>query len=94
MHKYLSLAIFVLSMPLALLAADDAVEQEGKIYVQPRAVRIMKKDIFLHTKDGRFKTHRVCRDRQGIYVLEKDLVKAPSPAKKKTGGRVVKNQPR
>lgn len=92
MNKYLSLAVLASMMQFAHGAADAVVETpnaevEGRVYVKPRAVRFMKKGIFVRTKNGTFATPAVSRDEQGLYVIEKDLVQAPeAAAKKRCGG--------
>ncbi len=84
MYKYLSLALLATMMQLS---ADTATSVDGKMYVRPRAVRVMKKGIVVHTKDGAFIAPTISRDENGLFVQEKDLVKAPAIAqRKKCGG--------
>ncbi len=88
MNKYLSLALLASMIQFAPGVADeavaeDAVNVDGKVYVRPRAVRIMKKGIVVHTKDGAFITPSVSRDENGLFVQEADLEQAPAEMAKR-----------
>ncbi|MBS0634813.1 MAG: hypothetical protein JSR37_05065 [Verrucomicrobia bacterium] len=81
MYKYVSLALLASMMQLSASVAVD-----GKVYVKPRQVRIMKNKTIVHTQDGTFVTPTVSRDEQGIFVMQQDLQAAPELANKKRCG--------
>lgn len=83
MYKYVSLALLASMIQLSGASADVV---DGKVYVRPRAVRIMKNRTIVHTKDGTFVTPTVSRDEQGLFVMQQDLQAAPELANKKRGG--------
>ena len=77
MKKYLSLVLFASMMQFAQGAADEVANADGKIYVRPRAVRLLKRKTVVFTKDGAFVTPTLSRDENGLFVMAKDLEKAP-----------------
>ena len=102
MKKYLSLFVFASMLPFVQGSADDAAvpaaavqdvavkdvaNQDGKIYVRPRAVRFMKKEIVVFTKNGVFKTPAGARDENGLFVNASDLQKVEVLAKGERKGK-------
>ena len=93
MYKYLS--VFLLASMMQLSASDEVVAaNDGKVYVKPKSVRMMKKGILVRTKDGRFFAPSVAKDETGLFVNQADLVAAPEMARAKRGcGCKRKNAP-
>ena len=91
MKKYFTLVLLGSMMQFAPGFADEVANEDGKIYVKPRAVRIMKDKIVVFTKDGAFLTPSVVRDEKGIFVQEQELEKAPEVARKGKCGTCRKN---
>ncbi len=75
MYKYLNLVLLASLAQVAHVSADDV---DGKMYVRPRQVRMMKDRIVVRTDDGVFETQAVLRDENGLFVNQKELVAAPA----------------
>lgn len=80
MYKYLSVLLLAFMMQLS---ATDAVD--GKVYVNPKSVRMMKKGILVRTPNGRFFAPSIAKDETGLFVNQAELVAAPEMAKAKRG---------
>ena len=82
MYKYLS--VLLLASMMQLSASDEVATTnvvDGKVYVRPRSVRMMKKGILVRTQDGHFFAPSVAKDETGLYVNQADLVAAPEMAR-------------
>ena len=77
MKKYVTLVLLGSIMQFAPGYSDEAANEDGKMYVKPRAVRVMKDKIVVFTEDGAFVTPAVQSDENGLFVQQADLVAAP-----------------
>ncbi len=73
MYKYLNLVLLGTIAQCAHVSADDV---DGKMYVRPKQVRMMKDKIIVRTQDGVFEAKSVTLDDNGLFVNQKELVAA------------------